>query len=186
MRDKQRLTVGIALAVALGVTLGPARADEQQRRVKLHVAGSTIDGVLDTDGDGTLARVQNGIANGKPEQFLMQRETEFKDTATPCQMPDGTPGLVRLLLQSRSVYTSMRDGNQFFTQTTPGPGCLNPQTGEFSFTLPGSFIGGTGRYAGATGTWETQNFQTVALIEDPQGHAFRQFSFDLVGTLILP
>ena len=184
MRDKQRVTVGVALAVMLAVTLDAAAGE--QRRVKLHIAGSTLDSVLDTNDDGISARVQSGIANGKPEQFLVQRESEFKDTTTPCQMPDGAPGLVRILLQTRGVYTSTRDGSQFFTQDEEGQGCLNPQTGEFSFGRPGSFAGGTGKYAGATGTWEIQNFESSVLVSDPQGHTFRQFTFDLVGTLILP
>jgi len=101
-------------------------------------------------------------------------------------MPHGTPGLVRILLQTRGVYTNLRDGSQLFTQDTEGSGCLNPQTGEFNFGRPGSFTGGTGRYAGATGTWEIQNFDSSILVSDPQGHAFRHFTFDLIGTFTLP
>lgn len=76
------------------------------------------------------------------------------------------------LLQSAGV-TTYADRSQIFSFADSGWLCLSTTTGAFYGELSGVYTGGTGRFAGATGTYTTkfegQNLDPAGTIRSVQG-----------------
>lgn len=155
-------TFSLALALALFVGLGSADAGQE---LKGHFQGFFENNQIDTDGDGNLGATNAGHANGTlgHANFRGVGEINFQTAPVPCQLPGEAPpgtGLgFPLLLGS---YTAAFDTGDLFSYdyTHPdaegGVNCFHP-----TFTGPGFFdgraviTGGTGRFAGATGTFHS-------------------------------
>jgi hypothetical protein len=85
-------------------------------------------------------------------QFLFHEEFEFLDPLrAPVTCPTGTTEFD--LLQARVVLTSEKTADQLFFEDAAGgvTFCLNPDL-TFSFTEHGTFAGGTGQFAEASGS----------------------------------
>ena len=95
--------------------------------------------------------------------------------------------------QHRGVVTDEKTGDQFFFKITSATLCGYFATLPFTFTSSAQFeiIGGTGKYAGATGTGNA-HFTGSYLQFGFKGGAggpfggFAQFTFTYDGTLNLP
>jgi len=63
--------------------------------------------------------------------------------------------------------------------------CLNPATGVFSIRSMGTVIGGSGKFAGATGAYEVKGAGNI-LLSDPAGRLFAAFTFQTEATISTP
>ena len=63
--------------------------------------------------------------------------------------------------------------------------CFDSSTGNHAGSATGSITGGSGKFAGVTGTF-TESFNGKTLSSDPQGHSFGWFQAQLTGTVTGP
>jgi hypothetical protein len=63
--------------------------------------------------------------------------------------------------------------------------CFDSATGNHAGSVSGSITGGSGKFAGVTGTF-MESFHGKTLASDPQGHGFGWFQAELNGTVIKP
>ena len=85
---------------------------------------------------------------------------------------------------SRPVIT-FKNGDQLWGEFTSGDACLDPASGEFYGSGQGTFTDGTGRFAGADGTFTVDfggNNLTIATL----GVGFGPIYGEIDGTIILP
>jgi hypothetical protein len=192
----RHFTLGIALLMLTGV-VGVANA----KTLHVHCTGSEtfVDGVetnLDTDGDGHSAGVSQGIEICNIGRFFIVEESEFIHQPTLTTCPVGTTDEVHIdptQGQHRGVATNEKTGDQLFFKTTLATLCGYFATFPFTFTSSAQFeiIGGTGKYAGATGTSKA-HFTGSYLQFGFKGGAggpfggFAQFTFTSDSTLNLP
>lgn len=191
--NRKQTTLGITLILMLVLAVGQAEA--RQRRLRGHIAGTSVNGTIDTNGDGiamdvALMDVALEVANTNLGRFINQGGTEVKNPNAPnspsaCQLPDGTVGFEFGLVQGHGVSTHERTGDQLFADETSFTECLNFSTGKFSFSAAGTWAGGTGQFANATGPWSLQGTGAV-VVADPSGHFLSQFTYDAEGTIITP
>ena len=191
--------IGTAVAALLIGTVGSAT---ETRTLQVHCKGSGTfaDGVetnIDTNGDGASATLNQGLENCTLiGRFFFHQEEEWipQDTVTTC--PAGTTDEFHIDAkhgQTRGVATQESTGDQLFGKIRSGALCINYSRFPFTLTASGEneIIGGTGRYAGATGT---ATFKSVGSYlqfgfkggaNGPFG-GFGQFTFTSAGTLTLP
>jgi hypothetical protein len=150
-------TIGIALVLLLaGASHG---ADSKTKRLNCAFSGTFVSGVeshLDTNGDGRSASVHQGSANCNIGRFLFHEELEFLNPLpAPVSCPTGTTEFD--LQQAGIVLTSEKTADQLFIEDEAGgvTFCFNPDR-TFSFTERGSFAGGTGQFAEASGPIDGQ------------------------------
>jgi len=96
------------------------------------------------------------ISTGKDNlggTFNTQDVGEYAFTATSCTAPDGSAGVEFVLVQAAGV-TNYK-GGQIYTSGTAAAGnkgCASNTTGSFGLTETASVIGGTGKFANASGS----------------------------------
>ncbi|MBI3795716.1 MAG: hypothetical protein HY268_01950 [Deltaproteobacteria bacterium] len=177
---KRYFTIGIALALMLAGGLG--RAEAKSRHFVSDYAGSGVDGVIDTNGDGMTAGVTTGIDNTNLGRFLFQTESEFLPAlATNVSCPAGTAEFP--LLQIHSVLTDQKTGEQLFLTYTSGAGCVDFTTLTFTAHVQGAFTGGTGRFVNAAGTFEEDDTGSILVFDLPAFHRLTNVSGTLTGTI---
>ena len=156
MRTYSYLTLGLTLFMLTGV-VGTANAKTQH--VNCTFAASFADGVetnIDTNSDGRSATLAQGINNCSFGRFLIQVETELVAVTpnTTCQQ-----GLLEEhLVQNHSVWTEETSADQLFWETTSFTICVDLSSSDlpFSYTGQATVTGGTGKFAGTTGTVNLQ------------------------------
>src|SRR5205823_3467896 len=92
--------------------------------------------------------------------------------------------------QQRGIATDEKTGDQVFGKITSATLCLNGSAFPYPFTVSSQqeLIGGTGKYAGATGTATGQAAGSFLAVGSKDGifGGFGPFTFTTDGTLILP
>jgi len=158
--EKRYFIIGIALVLLLAGTVGAAEVKTKTKPVSCTFAASAADGVethIDTNGDGQSALLAQGINNCSFGKFFIQVETEYTSPVTPnTTCPTGTEELH--LVQNHSVWTEENTADQLFGEATSISLCLNATSADlpFSYTAKAILAGGTGRFAGATGSLDLQ------------------------------
>ena len=178
--QKRYFTISIALALLLAGGLG--RAEAKSRHFIDHYAGTGVNGVIDTNGDGMTASVNTGIANTNLGRFLFQSEAEFLPAlVTNVTCPAGTAEFP--LLQLHSVLTDQKTGEQLFLTYTSGTGCVDFTTLTITGHEQGTFSGGTGRFVHATGTFAEDDTGSILVFDLPAFHDFGNITGTLTGTI---
>jgi hypothetical protein len=180
-------TIGIALVLLLA---GASHGADSSKTKRLNCAfsGTFVSGVeshLDTNGDGRSASVHQGSANCNIGRFLFHEEFEFLNPLpAPVSCPTGTTEFD--LQQARIVLTSNKTADQLFIEDAAGgvTFCFNPDL-TFSFTEHGSLAGGTGQFAGTTGSIDGQATGKYLVTGSKDGvfGGFGQFTETATGTL---
>ena len=196
----RHFTLGIALFLLTGV-VGVANAKTQQVHCK--GSGTLADGVethIDVNGDGASATLDQGLENCNIGRFFFQEELEWILQRTLTNCPAGTSAEYHISAepgfhpapngQGTSVGTDEKTGDQLFNQVTSATLCFNISTIPFTFTASGqtNILGGTGKYAGATGTgsFQTVGSELAVGVKDGVFGGFGQFTATSDGTLTLP
>jgi hypothetical protein len=177
-------TIGLALALLLAGGLG--RAEAKSRHFVSDYAGTGVNGVIDTNGDGRTAGVITGIANTTLGRFLFQSVVEFLPRlATNVTCPAGMAEIP--LLQIHAVLTQQSTGEQLFLTYTSGTQCFDPTTFTVTAHVQGTFSGGTGRFVHATGPFEDNGTGAVLVFDLPAFHALATVTGTLTGVgFLLP
>jgi hypothetical protein len=189
----RHFTISIALVLLLA---GAGLGDETKtQHFRCTSSGTFADGVetnIDTNGDGASATLDQGFAKCNIGNSIFQEEVEwiFQPTLTDCP---NVPGMLELHIsqtqgQHRAVGTDLATGDQTFSQFISGTLCLNSLTGLLTTTAKGIYLGGTGKFAGATGTFASQASGSYLAAGSKGGvfGGFGQFTSTLTGTLTLP
>jgi hypothetical protein len=208
-------TIRIALlisAVAILLSLASQRVEAADKKFKSTFSGTFVTTAFDLDADSctgtppvctdlsfvdTIAgKTSGGIEAG---QFTGQSVLELDPVSGkgcaigPTTIKGCTLGTVANACEFQNVgvesiaerYSSTGD---ILTATVPSGGetlCLDTSTGKHAGSATGSITGGTGKFAGVTGTF-TESFQGQTLSSDPQGHAFGWIKAKLTGTVMEP
>ena len=195
------ITISTALVLMLTGIVSAAEARTQHNHCK--GAGTFVNGEethIDTNGDGQSAGVDQGLVNCRSDsgvpfnntRFFFQEEAEWiLRPVTTCPVGtseelyiDPTHG------QHRAVVTDEKTGDQLFGQITSATFCVNFATLPITFTssAQGENIGGTGKYTGATGSFESHTTGSYLIFGFKDGvfGGFGHFNFTSDGTLILP
>jgi hypothetical protein len=215
IRGTSMRTIRIALlisAVAILLSLASQRVEAAGNEFTSTFSGTFVTTALDLDGDsctGTpsvctdlsyldsiAGKTSGGIGGG---QFTGQSVVELQPVpGTGCAfalttIKSCTLGSVTNACEFQSVgvgskadrYSSTGD---ILTGSIPVGGetlCFDSSTGNHAGSASGSITGGSGKFAGATGTF-TESFNGKTLSSDPQGHGFGWFQAELTGTVTRP
>jgi hypothetical protein len=208
-------TIRIALlisAVAILLSLASQRVEAAGNEFTSTFSGTFVTTAFDLDGDSctgtppvctdlsfldTIAgKTAGGIGGG---QFTGQSLVELVGVPgtgcaiAPTAIKSCTLGAAANACEFQSVgvgskadrYSSTGD---ILTGSIPAGGetlCVDFSTGNHAGSASGSITGGSGKFAGATGTF-TESFNGKTLSSDPQGHAFGWFQAELMGTMVKP
>jgi hypothetical protein len=208
-------TIRIALlisAVAILLSLASQRVEAAGNEFTSTFSGTFVTTALDLDGDSctgtppvctdlsfldTIAgKTSGGIGGG---QFTGQSVVELEGVSgTGCLIASNTIksctlGAAANACEFQSVgvgskadrYSSTGD---ILTGIVPPGGetlCVDFSTGNHAGSASGSITGGSGKFAGVTGTF-TESFNGKTLSSDSQGHAFGWFQAELTGTVAKP
>lgn len=170
-----RTTVAL-LALTLAATLGATAA--QARILSETVSGNFVDTAIDTNGDGVAAAHFVGEAKGSGgASYQGLHEVQF----TPTGLCD--PGQVEGIIVAYSIVRRFSNGDLLFSKLVDGSFCFDPATGKANVAVSAEIIGGTGRFAGATGSYEIE-YEVTALLPDPTGGiAHGAFDGTVTGTI---
>jgi len=176
--------------VLTGMLTGTGATADETKHWRCTVAGSSVVGVetnLDTNGDAISASATQSIMNCGRFRFFVQSVNESPAPVPATEKCPAGSALEYPLLQSHSVRIEERTGDQLFIQYTSGAFCVQPDS-TYIFTGLGVFIGGTGRFNGATGTIETQLAGSYLIAGNKEGNfsALSHFTGTSTETLILP
>ena len=174
-------TVVLVLAGGLPLT---AVADESVQ-VNMRFAGSIAPGILHvapTTGDTVDSVLIHWQAKGRPGRAEIRGfggRVQFVGFVLDCF---GTPGIRLDILEEPLVFT-FKDLSLLFAKDGSGQICIDVATGESNFVSNIMFMGGRGRFEGATG---------YAVIEGVRGEAvssdlsFQGATGTIVGWISLP
>ena len=100
--------------------------------------------------------------------------------------PNGNAGLNFTLLPGtgHGIFRFDSTGDLLFTKTSSATLCFDPLTTIQFFSGAENITGGTGRFAGATGS-NTFNGTATTLFDDGTGNFFGELSGTVEGTIIL-
>lgn len=149
-----------------GLLVAPA-ASAVERVLNGSYAGTDFDSSVDSNLDGQPAGMM--LATGAGGAQLGVSSEWVYESGQGCL---AGYDLRFALLQSAGV-TTYSDRSQLFNFADNGWLCLSTTTGAFYGELSGVYTGGTGRFAGATGTYTTkfegQNLDPAGTIRSIQG-----------------
>ena len=162
--------------IGLGLS-SPQVSEADGKPVHLTYAGSGINTAVDTNSDGLPVSLSQANGKGAFGQFAIAITTEFALSSGECTSSDE---LYLSLLSSEDVLT-FSDQSQLFGISGDGDGfiCLDPTTGYYHGQVKGDYVGGTGRFQGATGKF-TSEFDGQYLRTDV---GFRSIAGTAVATL---
>ena len=146
--------------------------------------GTVRDTHFDFNDDGLSAGFIDTQAHGTFGASLVSIFYEFMPAQAPTDHPcTGTNELYLVLMYSKAV-TTFKNGDQLYADTASGEMCLNLASGDYKGVATGSFIGGTGRFADATGGFVTP-FEGKNLSLPAVGFGFGSFQGVIDGTVNL-
>jgi len=176
----QKLAMGVTLGFLLSVVAGTVEA--KQLKMKGSFSGSFAPSEFDFNQDGQKAGLN--LVTGTLGRFTGQGQSEYQlPLPTPVTCPSDTVEFP--LMGSDSVTTDTSSGDQLWSFSGSGTLCVNPLTGVFTFQGTYGYFGGTGRFAGATGSTQVKATGRYHVC-DPANRCFGNQTGTFTGTLILP
>jgi hypothetical protein len=161
---------------------------------------TTVNGIVTCPADSNLFTGGGTITGGpEPGQFTNQSITETipvsgtgcsvaPSSIMGCSIGSVTDGCLYKNIGGNVVNRQVTTGDLLLAKLTSGKLCINFDTAlPWSFTGNDqfSFIGGTGRFAGATGSG-TVSFKGQILQNDRQGHGMSWDTGSVTGTITVP
>jgi hypothetical protein len=161
---------------------------------------TTVNGIVTCPADSNLFTGGGTITGGpEPGQFTNQSITETipvsgtgcsvaPSSIMGCSIGSVTDGCLYKNIGGNVVNRQVTTGDLLLAKLTSGKLCINFDTAlPWSFTGNNqfSFIGGTGRFAGATGSG-TVSFKGQILQNDRQGHGMSWDTGAVTGRITVP
>jgi hypothetical protein len=190
--EKRSFIMGSALVLLLAGTVG-GDDEGKTKDISCTFSGTFADGVethIDTNDDNISAGLDQGLENCNIGRFFFQEVAEYQAPVPPtAKCPAGTTEEFHLQ-QDHIVVTEEKTGDQIFAEvaTNDATLCFKESDLTFSITAHGTNTGGTGQFAGASGTFDAQSTGKYLVFGFKNGvfGGFGQFSGTSTGTLILP
>jgi hypothetical protein len=187
MRVRCGLFAG-ALLVLLGVTVTEAKKAGKGKTETSHYSGSSVPSKIDTNDDGVTAifsvgRGKIGKGRNLPKQYTFESVYEYLPPLTVnVNCPAGTQEYP--VISGHTVNHDV-DADNLYGTNSSGFSCFDPGTGSGVFAFTDTIIGGTGKFAGATGT-VTNNGTYTFLTCDSSGRCYSAFEGDNQVSLCTP
>ena len=178
MDNRMKIGMVAATFVACAGLLAAPVASAGEKVITARYAGVGYDTSVDTNRDGFFVGLTLADWQGTFGQAKVAITSEWY--VFPRQCRDGYD-LPAALVKSSSLIT-VPDQSQLFGFSTDGWLCLSTTTGAYYGEVYGAYIGGTGRFEGASGTFITR-FEGQNL--DPTV-GFRSIRATLDGRLATP
>lgn len=184
MDSKKRLIIGAEIGFLFVAVIG--RVEAKQIPLKGKSAGTFLNARIDRNDDGVPAGWETGVLTDK----LGKRDYQGVSETVPTGATAECPGGVFIIDAQNGFGTSTEtfpNGDQLYAQVLTRTLCFDV-VGGFTGASTFSYVGGTGKFAGASGNGESsfvgffQAFDANAV--PPQG--FGSASGEFTGTLILP
>ena len=186
--DKWSWTLGLACSCV--IALGSSRAEARDIKVRSTFAGTTLGARIDLNNDGGLADWFTAEVKSNLGQAIRQGVTEGALIDPPSgKCPAGQLEIALVAARSVDTFTqTAKVKDQLFAEVTSSTLCFDPATGAFSTNDTAAWVGGTGRFAGAMGTFENSYTGFILLADpDPESNQFfNSITGEFTGTLTLP
>ena len=187
----QKRSFMISLALVLLLAGAGNSAEVKTKHLRCTSSSTFADGVetrIDTNGDDLSAGLSHGLDNCNIGRFFWQEVDEYQaPLSTRVNCPVDT--VEAHIQQGHGVTTEEKTGDQLFYEYAPNAVtlCLYPDL-RFSVTFKGTYTGGTGQFANASGSYEGQGTGKYLVFGEKGGvfGSFGQFSGTYSGTLTLP
>jgi hypothetical protein len=165
--------------------VGAANAKDQRVHWKASFSGGWATTQSDTNNDGNTGSLTSGGFKGTLGSGTVQGVTEFAFSG-PGTCPNGNAGLNFTLLPGtgHSIYRFDSTGDLLFAEISSSTVCFDPITTVQFYSWVDNITGGTGRFAGATGSL-TGSGTSRGLFDDGAGNGFGALSSTFEGTIIL-
>lgn len=179
---KTRCKYGLHVSVAIFVLLFALAGDVWAKPVSITFSGTGYDTTVDNLNDGLAVNVSIAEARGSFGASRAEISAEFFPNDADC---DAGYEMELGILFSASIIT-FQNHDQLFGVSNDGWMCVDMDAGHYYGQATGQYIGGTGRFEGATGEWVTdfdgQRMEPPGLT--PIG--FRSISGTVNGEVVLP
>jgi hypothetical protein len=187
MKKRTGLIIGIATGLLLTGSFGGAKA-EQTHRYKGQVAGTFLGTRIDLNDDGVPATWATQEVSGTLGKRTNQLVTESVPTGSTSDCPGGTAIVdAQNGLGFGTGTGTFPNGDQLYFQLLTRTQC-GLGGGKFTASDTWTIVGGTGKFEGASGTYE-QHVIVLCQVSDPNANpaqCFGSVSGEFDGTLILP
>ena len=169
---KHRFLTGVVLGIGLAVTIGSVEAKEKPFHASFAGIGTNKDDFSFTGTPGVYVTVTGKSTLG---EYTAQEVAENQPDGNTCPLPGGGSGVELTFVGEVFVLSFTERGEQLFLNLSPGGqlACFDPATGVASGQFTFDVSGGTGRFAGATGTIvQTWKFIELTWPPSPSGNGF--------------
>ena len=183
---KNRFVTGVVLGMGLAVAAGNVEAKEKQFHANF---AGIITNKDDFSFTGTLGGSSYQSVAGKSTlgSYTAQIVAEVLPDGNTCTLPSGGSGVELVVNGEVVVLSFLERGDQLFLNLSPlgQLGCFDPATGTVSGQIIFDISGGTGQFAGATGTIvKTYKVIVLAPPASPPGKGlFDSFTGTFDGTI---
>jgi hypothetical protein len=186
MKQQQRLIIGAAIGCLFVAGLG--RVEAKEIRFTGKFAGTSLHSRIDRNDDGLPANWSTGVTKGTLGNRIFQTLYESVPTGPTTECPGGVFVIDAQNGQGFGTFTeTFPNGDQYYARVLTFTSCSD-SAGGYTGSTTISIVGGTGKFAGASGNVENSFvgfFQTGDANAVPR-QAFGPFSGEFTGTLILP
>lgn len=176
-----RKILALTVLLMIGVFAVPA-SQAKDVRLSITYTGTVRDTVFDMNDDGFTANFVDGQAKGTFGASMVSIFSEFELADAPIgHSCSGDFDLYAELMYAKAV-TTFSNGDQLYATTNGGWLCLDLLSGNYDGEATGIFMGGTGRFADATGDFVTPFAgKNLSLLE--VGFGFGSFRGVIEGTV---
>jgi hypothetical protein len=178
-----------AAALAAGALLAVAAFSGPPEGVPIKFSywGSGIETAVDSNQDGLLLSLSMTEAQGSFGASSAYITSEFRLATEQEALQIGCEdGFTPLILFQSTAIVSFANGDQLFGMVLDeigGEMCLSFVTGYYYGDADGVYIGGTGRFAGASGTFHSEY---TGYNLEPMLTGFRSIQGTIEGTVVMP
>ena len=152
---KQRFVIGFVVGIGLAVAGGSVEAKDKSLHAPFTGPCTNSSGDFSYTGAPGGASYCTATGKGTLGQYTAQLVAELQPDGNTCTVAGGGSGVELVALGEDVVLSFSKRGEQLFLRLSPSTtshACLDPATNVNPGQVTFDVNGGTGRFAGATGT----------------------------------
>jgi hypothetical protein len=186
MKQRQGWIIGAAIGCLLVAGMGRVEAKQIPNNGKF--AGTSLHSRIDRNDDGVPANWSTGVTTGTLGKRIFQSLYEVVPTGPTAACPGGVFIIDAQNGTGFGTFTeTFPNGDQYYARVLTFASCSDG-VGGYTGSTTISIVGGTGKFAGASGNIEN-SFAGFFQVFDANANPFQgfgPFSGEYEGTLILP